>query len=165
MTHAPQLMSLSLCGASFLLNVKTPHCASQLKESLFDTMTMGWWRPYFFVELTGVQLLLPGLVLRSYGDCFLGGCFIAVLGYADRWLAHATSRTLRNDNATAALFTAQRLTGGLLMLLMMSFNVPLFLWTVTCVGASERVMLWRRAFERTLLDRAATSHAWSGAEP
>ena len=111
---------------------------------------MGWWRPYFFVDSTGVQLLLPTLALDgSAASLIFCVMFVAPLAILDRWLERATcdkravSSSHESDGSVALLWTAQRATGTLLMLLFMSFNVPVVVVTLCCLGASERLMLWR----------------------
>ena len=70
-----------------------------------------------------------------------------VLCAADRVLADQAGAARRlassheDDHAVAALYTAQRFSGGLVMLLMMSFNVIIFTWTVLMLGAAERYLL------------------------
>ena len=44
---------------------------------------MGWWRPYFFFDPHGVQLLAPALVLTGPASYFLGAVMVAALCFAD----------------------------------------------------------------------------------
>ena len=96
---------------------------------------MGWWHPYFFSDTEGVQLLLPDVVLSGPVSLFVGFLLVALLCVADRFLFH---RFGFNEPAPAAvLYAVQRLTGGLVMLLMMTFNAPLFAWIICSLGVGE----------------------------
>lgn len=123
-------------------------------------MPMGWWRPFFFFDPTGVQLLLPWLVLDSAPSYALGALAIACLALADRRLAHASAPS--GDNAQAALYTAQRASGTLVMLLLMSFNVPLIVWLLASLGAGERYCLYRRHDRLVHAGRSGGGGAGSG---
>ena len=109
---------------------------------------MGWWRPYFFIDPTGVQILLPFLELGSAVSYLLGALAIAAVCGVDRLLARLAADSAkaamghRDDTQTAALWTVQRATGGFVMLLLMTFNVPVFAWTIACLGATERAVLY-----------------------
>jgi hypothetical protein len=119
------------------------------------SMAMGWWKPYFFLDPTGVQLLLPNLVIDgSKETLFVSGLAIAVLALLDRYTAHAAASRIQSrignsnddDNYNAVYFSAlcytvQKFTSGLLMLIMMSFNAVLFLEVVLFSGAAE---LWMK---------------------
>ena len=53
---------------------------------------MGWWKPYFFFDPDGVQLLLPTFALHSYMDLFLAAIPIGLICVADRVLKVKYSR-------------------------------------------------------------------------
>ena len=111
-------------------------------------MPMGWWKPYFFFDPHGVQLLLPSFVLGTASSYIGAAVSIVLLCLADRRLAHALSAAAAGSesaNARAALFLVQRCTGTLLMLLLMSFNAPIIAYTLASLGAAERYELWRLA--------------------
>ena len=111
---------------------------------------MGWWRPYFFLDLSGVQILFAFFVLDGPVSWLLAAAAIATLCWLDRHLASLLSAPSRKDseprgdNAAAALFMAQRCTAGLVMLLLMSFNAIVFAYTILALGLAERASLWRR---------------------
>ena len=120
---------------------------------------MGWWRPYFFIELERVQLLYSGFTLSSRASCVAAVFVIGLLSLADRWLAHthaavaAVAASHRDDTIVAIVWTAQRITGALLMLIQMSFNVVLFALTICCLGVAERWCLrTNRQAEKRRLD-------------
>ena len=109
---------------------------------------MGWWKPYFFLDPSGVQFLVPALVIDgSISSMILSAVGIAVLAIVDRYAAYfSRSRnksSLDDADTTSAVclsvmfYTTQRFTSGLLMLVMMSFNVILFLEVVFFSGAAE----------------------------
>ena len=101
---------------------------------------MGWWKPYFFLDTTGVQFLLPELVIDgSFETLFVSGLVVAFLSFLDRYTAHAS----RGNHVyySALCYTIQKFTSGLLMLVMMSFNGVLFLEVVLFSGAAE---LWMK---------------------
>lgn len=103
---------------------------------------MGWWHPYFFVETDGVQLLFSGLQIKGVGTLLLYSAVLGALCAFDRWAA-ATAARLKNqpqsERAAVGWWTVQRLSGGLVMLVMMSFNLILFAETIVFLGAAE---LW-----------------------
>merc|ERR1719244_450443 len=104
-------------------------------------MPMGWWRPYFFVDLVHVQLLLEDIVLDgSLASTALASLCIAGLTFADRWLAYTHKHTSHTARSHAVLFTLQKCTGGMLMLLLMSFNVILFIEVVLLCGLWEYLL-------------------------
>ena len=111
---------------------------------------MGWWRPFFFFDLSGVQILIAPFVLDGPLSWLLAAGAIASLCWLDRSLASLLSAPLRkdseprSDNAASALFMGQRCTGGLIMLLLMSFNAIVFAYTILALGLAERASLWRR---------------------
>lgn len=101
---------------------------------------MGWWKPYFFLNPTGVQFLLPQLVIDgSFETLFASGLAIALLSILDRYIAHV-SRGNPNVYISTLCYTIQKFTSGLLMLIMMSFNVLLFSEVVLFGGAAELCM-------------------------
>lgn len=120
---------------------------------------MGWWKPYFFDSPIGVQLLFPTWVITGVPSFLVATIAIALLCLSDRLSASAASTFRKhadvNRDADSArcgadmwavfLWTLQRLTSGLIMLIMMSFNLLLFLETVIFLGLSElAVTRWRR---------------------
>ncbi len=105
-------------------------------------MAMGWWKPYFFLDPTGVQFLLPGLVIDgSLETLLVSGLSILVLSILDRYAAHASRNHHSNIHRSVFYYTVQKFTSGLLMLIMMSFNALLFLEVVLFGGAAE---LWMK---------------------
>ena len=61
-------------------------------------MAMGWWKRYFFLDPTGVQLLLPKLVIdRSTETLVVSALAIALLALLDHYTAHA-ARTTQGDS-------------------------------------------------------------------
>jgi len=125
-------------------------------------MMDGWWKPYFFIDLNGIQLLLPALVIdgSSFISIILSSIGILILVLIDRFMAHAyycANNNNNNNNTSSARFyrdddysnynnaiylstlyyTIQRFTSGLLMLLMMSFNVILFMEIILFSGIVE----------------------------
>ena len=96
---------------------------------------VGWWRPHFFIETDGVQLLLPGVVLESMGSHIIGFALVLLLCIADRFLQHRFG--FAEPVPSAVLYAFQRLTGGLIMLLMMTFCLPLFVWIILSLGVGE----------------------------
>ena len=108
---------------------------------------MGWWKPYFFLDPSGVQLLVPALVIDgSIFSLILSAVGIAFLALIDRYTAHAsrnanacsnTSDGLSQVYVSTVYYTIQRFTSGLLMLIMMSFNVILFLEVIIFSGIAE----------------------------
>ena len=99
-------------------------------------MAMGWWKPYFFLDPDGVQFLLPNLVIDGGTETlFVSALSIALLALIDRYMAHTSRST--SIYFSAFCFTIQKLTSGLLMLIMMSFNVVLFLEVVLFSGVAE----------------------------
>ena len=103
---------------------------------------MGWWHPYFFVELEGVQLLFSAFEIGGTATFLLYSVLLAALCACDRFAA-AKAATLKRhpqrECAAVGWWTVQRLSGGLVMLVMMSFNLVLFAETVAFLGAAE---LW-----------------------
>lgn len=126
---------------------------------------MGWWRPYFFFDTDGVQLLVPWFALGGASSHLLGALVVLALSGADRLLARTltAARASHDDRAAALLYALSRLTSGLIMLLMMSFNIWIFLWTVLSLGFAEFLVL-RRASRAggssfALAGGPVTSHA------
>jgi hypothetical protein len=116
---------------------------------------MGWWHPYFFLDVAGVQILFPWFEIEGPLSFGLATCAIGVLCYADRYLSgkaqvsRSESRSASDDCWHIAWWTGERLTGSLVMLLLMSFNVVIFLETVMFLGLSEYVHLKKkRAIEK-----------------
>eukprot|EP01051_Picozoa_sp_SAG22_P009488 SAG22_NODE_795_length_7149_cov_16.608227_5_plen_134_part_00 len=103
---------------------------------------MGWWKPYFFVDVAGVQVLFSGARIGSSAASLAAAVLgIALLCLFDR-LAAAQAAALRGggrekENAAVGWWAAQRLSGGLVMLVMMTFNVVLFGTTIACLAAAE----------------------------
>jgi len=115
-------------------------------------MAMGWWKPYFFLDPSGVQVLIPTLVIDgSIFSIILSGVGIAVLALIDRYTAHASRAVCSTDSvyASTLYYTVQRFTSGLLMLIMMSFNIILFLEVIIFSGAAELWMKIRNDRRRT----------------
>ena len=103
---------------------------------------MGWWKPYFFLDLNGVQLLSKNLVIDgSMETLIVSALSIALLALLDRYMAHTSRST--SVYFSAFCFTVQKLTSGLLMLVMMSFNVVLFFEVVLFSGVAELCMKLR----------------------
>ena len=103
-------------------------------------MPMGWWRPYFFWDLNSVQVLHEKLVLDgSLGSILLVSLGIAALAFVDRLLAHHHKR---QDTAISHSlhYMLQKSTGGLLMLILMSFNIILFMEVILFCGMWEYVL-------------------------
>ena len=100
--------------------------------------------PYFFVDTTGVQLLFSGLEIQGSGTLIVYSALVAALCLADRFAA-AKAAALKGNRerelAAVGWWTAQRCSGGLVMLVMMSFNLVLFLETVVFLGVSELLMV------------------------
>lgn len=107
-------------------------------------MPMGWWHPYFFVDTTGVQLLFSGLEIQGAGTLFVYSALVAALCTIDRFAA-AKAMALKGNRerelAAVGWWTAQRCSGGLVMLIMMSFNLVLFLETIVFLGLAELLMI------------------------
>jgi hypothetical protein len=152
----------STCGTSMLAFLRSPHSLhtnsprpslSSVGLSADQNIMMGWWKPYFFFNPSGVQLLVPGFALDSVTSYVFGALAIAALSITDRTLSRMAMRSAKvasshaGDSHSALLFTAQRFTGGLVMLLMMTFNFWIFIWTVLSLGLGEKLSLWseRRA--------------------
>ena len=105
---------------------------------------MGWWKPYFFSEVTGVQVLFSPLEIRGAVDFLFAALFVLVLCFADGWLSkrnklhHTGTRSHLRLSALKAIHTA---THFLIMLVVMSFNIWLFLCVVVSTGLAEFVLL------------------------
>ena len=109
-------------------------------------MAMGWWKPYFFTDTSGVQLLLSPLQIGGLGSLLLATVGVGLLCLLDRWAAAEAAAARRRlphlhssssagaVTGAACWWTLQRLTGGLVMLLMMTFNLLIFLEVVTFLG-------------------------------
>ena len=120
---------------------------------------MGWWKPYFFWKVWGVQVLLPSLVIEGWVSFLVVSSGIAGLCCMDRHLAHASTASSTSSSTTTALsssssssavakdvlvYTLSRFTSGLVMLIMMSFNALLYLEVILFLGASEYYLQLRR---------------------
>lgn len=102
---------------------------------------MGWWKPYFFVDTSGVQLLFEWAEIDGTGTFLLCTAAIAALCLLDRLTHHYTMHHLSGRiYVSTAAWTVQRLTSGLLMLVMMSFNMILFLEVIVFSGMAELSM-------------------------
>ena len=116
------------------------------------TMSMGWWKPYFFVDLKSVQLLHEDLVLDgTFGSAFVATMGIFLLAFLDRWLCHQQCFGTQSASSHAVFYTLQKITGGLLMLILMSFNVLLFAEVCLFCGAWEYVAVKRREIQKNLI--------------
>lgn len=107
---------------------------------------MGWWKPYFFIDLTGVQVLIPAAQIEGPVSFLLISTSIVCLCFLDRFLSHYVTPSIYKQTA---VYTLQRFTGGLVMLIMMSFNVILFVEMVVFLGMGELYMKYRDAESST----------------
>ena len=103
---------------------------------------MGWWKPFFFTDTGGVQILLESATIDSTqpSTFWFASAFIAFLCIVDRWAAHYALHKFKRQHSiymSTAIWTIQRFTSGLLMLIMMSFNVILFMEVVLFSGFAE----------------------------
>ena len=103
---------------------------------------MGWWKPYFFTETEGVQLLFEWAQIEGTQTFVLASAVVAILSLLDRWAAHYSIHLLRQQSVyrSTVIWTLERFASGLLMLVMMSFNAILFLQVVIFSGVAELVM-------------------------
>ena len=135
---------------------------------------MGWWKPYFFWDVQGVQVLLPSLVIQTdKGWSFLGASLlIAILCFVDRHLAHAAIIASGNNNKhdddksthlsiakDTLVYTGSRFTSGLVMLVMMSFNAVLYLEVILFVGVSEYFLRLRQQKRQRQQQREYDQHS------
>jgi len=106
---------------------------------------MGWWKPYFFVETNGVQLLFDWAKIESAGTFLLATAAVAALCLLDRFTHHYAIHKLSGKSIylSTVAWTFQRFTSGLLMLVMMSFNAILFLEVIVFSGLTELCMQLR----------------------
>ncbi|CAB9505900.1 expressed unknown protein [Seminavis robusta] len=98
---------------------------------------MGWWKPYFFVDTTGVQLLFDWAKIDDTLTFISASGSIALLCLLDRFAAHLALHQRQKVYSSTLAWTVQRCTSGFLMLIMMSFNIILFLEVVLFSGMSE----------------------------
>jgi len=109
-------------------------------NTTLTSSTMGWWHPYFFTDTTDVQLLLPSLRIDGTpASLTLALTVIFLLCLLDRW-AVARSASARGTPFYIPWFFLQRLAGGLVMLVMMSFNVVLFGATLVSLAVCELIV-------------------------
>ena len=117
---------------------------------------MGWWQPHFFVDVTGVEVLFSFFPITGFFSFLLATAFIALLCAIDRWIAwrateaRASSITPQEDNTSVLLWSGQRLTGGLIMLLMMSFNFVLFIESIVFLGVFEWLVIKQKRTTQNL---------------
>ena len=102
---------------------------------------MGWWKPYFFLDTNGVQLLFDWAKIDGLASFLACSSALAALCLVDRFAHHYNLHKLSGSlcSSTAA-WTVQRFTSGLLMLVMMSFNMVLFLEVIIFSGLAELAM-------------------------
>ena len=118
---------------------------------------MGWWKPYFFWDISGVQVLLPSLVIHDTYSFLLLSALIFGLCFIDRSLSHycsynsaRSSNTVDSSSSANAsndgrgsigmeviIYSCQRFVSGLIMLIMMSFNAVLYTEVIIFLGISE----------------------------
>jgi len=111
---------------------------------------MGWWRPYFFIDPYGSQLLFSWAEIDGPQSLLLSSMAVAVLALFDRWVADRSDQMRKRLRAidigdscrdlwldqirAVSWWTLQKLSGGMLMLILMSFCAVLFLETVVFLG-------------------------------
>ena len=139
---------------------------------------MGWWKPYFFWDISGVQVLLPSLVIHDIYSFLLLSSLIFGLCFIDRSLSHycsynsaRSSNTNDSSSSNASnsgrssigveviMYSCQRFVSGLIMLIMMSFNAVLYTEVIIFLGISEyyfRIRKQRRQQEQRQLSQAVT---------
>ena len=119
-------------------------------------MAMGWWKPYFFIDLKSIQLLHKDLVLDgTFFNTLIASLFMFCLALLDRYVSnrlhsHSMHQHKRVPSHHALLYTLQKCSGGLLMLILMSFNLILFMEVVLFCGFWEYVFLKRSEKERKM---------------
>ena len=100
--------------------------------------------PVFFVDVAGVQLLFSTLEITGPATFLLCSVLLGAVCAFDRFAA-ARAASLKGlpqcECAAVGWWTAQRLSGGLVMLVMMSFNLVLFAETIAFLGAAELSMV------------------------
>ena len=106
----------------------------------------GWWHPYFFFDYHGVQVLLFGAKLHNGFDFLLASVAILLLCVMDAWVGrwdHAVTGQPALEHALlkSALKAGHATTHFLIMLIVMSFNVSLFIVTVLSMGVAEFMMI------------------------
>ena len=105
---------------------------------------MGWWHPYFFTNLTGVQLLAPSIQLSSgAGSLLWATLLIFALCSADALLRRWKRRIspVHRPAARSIVGAAAMACHFLIMLVVMSFNVQLFVLVVVCSCLCEYLVL------------------------
>jgi len=106
-----------------------------------DNNSMGWWKPYFYSNVSGIQILFRGLQIDSDRPLtiFLALSFIFALCLIDRTVAARTEST-RGTSSYIPYYFLQRLSGGLVMLVLMSFNAVLFGVTIVFLSVCEFIV-------------------------
>ena len=128
-----------------------------------DMNEAGWWKPFFFIDPTKVQVLFSFCQIEGTGSLLLYSGAVAALCTFDRWAAakasqlRAAASSPADDTTDVAWWALQRLSGGLVMLVMMSFNAILFAETVVFLGLAELAMVRTQAARRA--DAPATETA------
>ena len=104
---------------------------------------MGWWHPYFFTNLTGVQLLSPSIQLSGAGSLWWATLLIFALCSADALLRRWKLRIspVHRPAARSIVGAAAMACHFLIMLVVMSFNVQLFVLVVVCSCLCEYLVL------------------------
>lgn len=104
---------------------------------------MGWWHPYFFTNLTGVQLLSPSIQLSGAGSLTWATLLIFALCSADALLRRWKLRIspVHRPAARSIVGAAAMACHFLIMLVVMSFNVQLFVLVVVCSCLCEYLVL------------------------
>mmetsp|Transcript_18866 Transcript_18866/g.37549 ORF Transcript_18866/g.37549 Transcript_18866/m.37549 type:complete len:128 (-) Transcript_18866:97-480(-) len=113
------------------------------------TMAMGWWHPYFFSDTSGVQVLFSFLEINGPASLVAALGAIFTLCLVDRYAA-AGVQSARGTSSYIPLFFLQRLSGGLVMLVLMSFNIVLFVFTLVFLSLCEYVVQKRARSNDTL---------------
>ena len=131
---------------------------------------MGWWHPYFFSDITGVQLLISPLVIGDGGVPLPVACaLIWLLCFVERW----TSRKLKQISSSTPwvnttnqnhhnpqqhqqrtpmqevtfrtwIYALHTTLHFLVMLIVMSFNLWLVVMVVFGLAGAEFFFLWRQ---------------------
>ena len=114
---------------------------------------MSWtstWQPYFGTSPVGVHVLFSWLQIRRSTDLLASSVGLAVLCVLDRYVAFRakaleapTGHALPRENALVAVAwrTAQRLSSGLLLLVIVSFDLVLFVETIVFLGLGELLVM------------------------
>jgi len=106
---------------------------------------MGWWKPFFFSDLTGVQLFFDWLTVDSFEGFLAALLLLLVLACTARMcpmLATALDSEsedwdLKREVKMALLHSLSKLASLLLMLAAMSFNTVLFFAVVAVSGLAH----------------------------